>query len=279
MMISTAFSLPGRIVLLLCLAAFLSLAANSQTVTPKPDSTAAANEKSEQIIKRAIEVLGGANFLNVRTVVGRGFFTSYHEGISQLPARFLDYIYYPDRERTEFTGGGIRTIQTNVGSTGWVFDGATKNISDQQGPQIEDFKRGLRTSVENLLRGWWQKEGGKVVYVGRREAGLAKRNETVRLTYPDGFWVEYEFGAKDGMPAKIIYKRSRKNPDSGDVEETTEEDRLEKPITIDGITAPWVIDHFVNGTQITRINYESIQYNQTLADSLFAKPDNIKSIK
>jgi hypothetical protein len=279
MRINTAFRLPGRIVLLLCLAAFLSLAANSQTVTPKPDSTAAANEKSEQIIKRAIEVLGGANYLNVRTVVGRGFFTSYHEGISQLPARFLDYISYPDRERTEFTGGGIRTIQTNVGSTGWVFDGATKNISDQQGPQIEDFKRGLRTSVENLLRGWWQKEGGKVVYVGRREAGLAKRNETVRLTYPDGFWVEYEFGAKDGMPAKIIYKRSRKNPDSGDVDETTEEDRLEKPITIDGVTAPWVIDHFVNGTQITRINYESIQYNQTLADSLFAKPDNIKNIK
>ena len=166
-----------------------------------------------------------------------------------------------------------------MGSTGWVFDGATKNISDQQGPQIEDFKRGLRTSVENLLRGWWQKEGGKVVYVGRREAGLAKRNETVRLTYPDGFWVEYEFGAKDGMPAKIIYKRSRKNPDSGDVEETNEEDRLEKPIALDGVTAPWVIDHFVNGTQITRINYESIQYNQTLADSLFAKPDNVKSIK
>jgi hypothetical protein len=279
MRVNSAFRLPGRIGLLLCLVAFLSLAANSQTVTPKPDSTASANEKSEQIIKRAIEVLGGANYLNVRTVVGRGFFTSYHEGISQLPARFLDYISYPDRERTEFTGGGIRTIQTNVGSTGWVFDGATKNISDQQGPQIEDFKRGLRTSVENLLRGWWQKEGGKVVYVGRREAGLAKRNETVRLTYPDGFWVEYEFGAKDGMPAKIIYKRSRKNPDSGDVEETNEEDRLEKPITIDGVTAPWVIDHFVNGTQITRINYESIQYNQTLADSLFAKPDNVKSIK
>jgi len=270
-------SFPGRIVLLLYLAAFLPLTVNSQTVTPKPDST--ADEKSEQIIKHAIEVLGGVNYLNVRTIVGRGFFTSYHEGISQLPARFLDYISYPDRERTEFTGGGIRTIQTNVGSTGWLFDGATKNISDQQGPQIEDFKRGIRTSVESLLRGWWQKEGGKVVYVGRREAGLAKRNETLRLTYPDGFWVEYEFGAKDGMPAKIIYKRNRKNPDSGDMDETTEEDRLQKPIIIDGVTAPWVIDHFVNGTQITRINFESVQYNQTLPDSLFAKPDSVKSIK
>ena len=113
----------------------------------------------------------------------------------------------------------------------------------------------------------------------RREAGLARRNETVRLTYPDGFWIEYEFAAKEGVPAKIIYKRSRKNPDSGDVEETNEEDRLAKPITIDGVTAPWVIDHFTNGTQTTRINYESVQYNQALPDSLFAKPANIKAIK
>jgi len=257
----------------------LVIMASAQTPAGKPAAAGSADEKSEQIIKRAIEAVGGDSYLNVRTIIGRGFFTSFKEGISQIPARFLDYLAYPDRERTEFTGAGIRTIQTNVGNTGWLFDGATKNISDQQGPQIEDFKRGLRTSVENLLRGWWQKDGGKVTYVGRREAGLAKRNETVRLTYPDGFWIEYEFGAKDGMPAKIIYKRSRKNPDSGDVEETTEEDRLEKPITIAGVTAPWVIDHFVEGKQVTRINYESIQYNQPLADSLFAKPDNVKSIK
>ena len=49
---------------------------------------------------RAIEVLGGANYLNVKNVIGRGFFTIIHEGESQLPQRFLDYIVYPDRERT-----------------------------------------------------------------------------------------------------------------------------------------------------------------------------------
>jgi hypothetical protein len=285
MMIRTGNWILRQTVLLSCLALLFIAAANGQTPTPtptptpSPPPTAATREKAEQIIKRATEVLGGTSYLNLRTIVGRGFFTSFQQGISQVPARFLDYIAYPDRERTEFVNEGFRTIQTNVGDTGWLFDGATKNISDQQTPQIEDFKRTMRTSVENLLRGWWQKEGGTINYVGRREAGLAKRNETVRLTYPNGFWIEYEFGAKDGMPAKIIYKRSRKNPDTGDSEETTEEDRLEKPITIDGVTAPWVIDHFVNGTQTTRINYESIQYNQTLPDSLFAKPANIKAIK
>ncbi|MFN2533361.1 MAG: hypothetical protein ABR555_18920 [Pyrinomonadaceae bacterium] len=247
--------------------------------TPKITSATGSDEKPQQIIQKAIEVLGGSNYLNVKTVTGRGFFTTYEEGISQIPARFVDYIAYPDRERTEFSAAGIRTIQTNTGSTGWLYDGGVKKLSDQSPGQVEDFKRTMRTSVENLLRGWWQQDGGHIVYVGRREAGLAKRNETIRLTYSDGFWIEYEFGAKDGLPAKISYKRARKNPDSGDMEETTEVDQLLKPITVDGVTAPWVIDHFVNGKQTTRINYESIQFNQPLPDSLFAKPDSVKSIK
>lgn len=228
---------------------------------------------------RAIEVLGGANYLNVKTTIGKGFFTPMNDGVSQLPQRFLDYIVYPDRERTEFTSLGIKTIQTNTGDTGWMFDGAVKKIKDQSPAQIEDFKRVMRTSLENLLRGWWQKEGGKIVYVGRREAGLAKRNETIRLIYPSGFWIEYEFGARDGIPAKVIYKRTRKNPDTGDEVETTEEDQLLRFITVQGITAPWVIDHFINGKQVTRINYEDVKYNQPVDDALFAKPTDIKKIK
>ncbi|HEV7797805.1 MAG TPA: hypothetical protein VGO73_06605 [Pyrinomonadaceae bacterium] len=250
-------------------------AAKETHAKPSPENVA----KAEAIISRGIEVLGGNAYLNVQTVVGRGFFTTFSEGISQIPARFLDYIAYPDRERTEFTGDGIRVIQTNTGETGWLFDGATKSLSDMKGAQIEDFKRSMRTSVENLLRGWWKKENATLSYVGRREAGLARRNETVRLTYPDGFWIEYEFAAKEGLPAKVIYKISKKKPDSDVSEESTEEDRLAKPITISGITAPWVIDHYINGTQTSRISYEGIEYNRPLADSVFAKPANIKSLK
>ena len=240
---------------------------------------ASIDDKSQQVIDHAIEALGGANYLNVQTVTAKGFYTTFRDGMSQLPARFLDYIAYPDRERTEFTGAGIRTIQTNVGDTGWMFDGAVKKISEQTPAQVEDFKRTMKTGLENLLRGWWKKEGGKITYAGRREAGLAKRNETIRLTYPDGFWIEYEFGAKDFLPAKIIYKRSRKDPDTGDMVEMTEEDQLLRFIAIEGVTAPWVVDHFVNGKQTSRLNYEQVQYNQRFPDTLFAKPDNVKSIK
>lgn len=237
------------------------------------------DEKSQQIIDHAVEALGGQRYLNIQSELGKGFYTTYNDGMSQIPSRFVDYLAYPDRERTDFTSGGVRQIQTNVGETGWLFDGRVKKISDQTPDQVENFKFAMKTRFENLLRGWWKKEGGKVTYVGRREAGLAKRNETVRLTYPDGFWIEFEFGAKDFLPAKILYKRTRKDPDSGDEVEVNEEDRIMRFIAVDGVNAAWVIDRYVNGKQISRINYESLQYNPQFADSLFAKPADVKSIK
>src|SRR5688572_29411838 len=79
-------------------------------------------EKAEEIIKRGIEAVGGAAYLNVQNVVRRGFSTSYQDGISQLPTRFIDYIAYPDKERTEFFNSGIRVVQANTGATGWLYD-------------------------------------------------------------------------------------------------------------------------------------------------------------
>ena len=107
--------------------------------TPAPPSappSVSVDEKSQQIIDHAIEVVGGQKYLGVQTVIGKGFYTTFKDGMSQLPARFLDYISYPDSERTEFTGAGIKTIQTNAGDTGWTFDGAVKKISDQSPAQV-----------------------------------------------------------------------------------------------------------------------------------------------
>ena len=251
---------------------------SSQNAGPGALMTQQTHDKAEQIVKRGIEAVGGSNYLSVRTVIGRGFFTEFKDGAPTVPAKFVDYTIYPDKERTEFTSGGIRTIQTNSTGKGWVFDGATKNLKDQNATQLEGFKTAMRASIDNLLRGWWRKEGATLSYAGRHEAGLGRRNEAVRVTYPDAFWVEFEFGAKDGLPAKLVYTRRQKNADTDEMEEVTEEDRLQKPITIDGVTTPFVIDHFRKGVQTSRVNYESIEFNRPLADSLFEKPASIKRL-
>ena len=236
----------------------------------KPPDT----EKAEQVLQHAIEAMGASTYLNVNSVIGRGLFTQYKEGQSGIPAAFIDYIIFPDHERTEFKSQEGRIIQTNTGDTGWLYDGAAKSLKDMTKLQVEDFKRGMRSSVDYLLRGFWRKEGAKLSYAGRREAGLAKRNEAVRLTYPDGYTVDFEFGAKDYLPMKILYKR--KNADG---EEVAEEDRLGQHLKIAGVTTPFVIDHYAAGMQTSRINYQSVEFNTSIPDKLFARPANAKAVK
>lgn len=271
-----------------CLAAFPALSQSSKTPQPSPtpapttapttrpqqQPASAIEEKAEKILQRAVTAMGGNAYLNVHSSIGRGLFTPYHEGTSTLPSSFIDYIIYPDKERTEFRSSGSKIIQTNAGATGWIYDGAARTIKDMTPAQVADFKLAMRTNVDNMLRGQWRKEGAKITYLGRREAGLARRNEAVRVTYPDDFVVDFEFSAQDGLPAKTLYKRT-----NADGEEIAEEDRLAQFVNTDGISSPFVIDHYTTGIQASRINYQSIEFNTTILDTLFAKPASIKAIK
>lgn len=233
------------------------------------------DEKAEAIVKKAIQRLGGERYLAVKTSVGRGNFTLMKENEATLPMPFIDYIVYPDKERTEFKSGGVRDIQTNVGDTGWLYNSANKSIKDQTPEQIADFKNGIRRSLDYFLRGEWRKEkDAKLEYVGRREASLGRRNEVVRLTYTDGTSIEFEFAATDGTPAKSIYKR--RNVDGT---ETKEEDRYAQFIEVNGVLAPFIIDHYRDGKQTSRINYESIEFNVAVPEALFVKPTDPKKVK
>jgi len=265
--------LAGLVVAILLLALAPASLAQDEKPSPSP------NEKAVQIVQRALKVVGGDPYLQVKTQIGRGFFTEFHDGVSGIPIKFLDYIAYPDKERTEFTGGGARTVQTNFRGGGWIYDGAALTLKDQTAAQLEEFKLVTRVTLENLLRGWWREQGATLSYAGRREASIGRRNEAVRLTYADGFWVEYEFAADDGMPAKVLYQRKQKNRDTEEEEVIKEEDWLHKLVTIEGIAAFLIIDHYRNGIQTSRIAYVTVEFNKPIADALFAKPASIKAIK
>jgi hypothetical protein len=264
-------------IFLFCLTSLTALAQTDKAATAAKQTATATDEKvekAEKIIESAIAVMGGSAYLNVRSSVGRGLFTQYKEGQAGLPSTFIDYVIFPDKERTEFRSSSGRIVQTNTGDTGWIYDGAAKTLKDMSKAQVEDFKLAVRSSIDNLLRGFWRKEGAKLSYVGRREAGLARRNEVVRLTYADGYTVDFEFGAKDSLPMKILYKR--KNAEG---EETAEEDRLAQHVKVEGAIVPFVIDHYSAGAQTSRINYQSIEFNGAIAETLFARPASVKAVK
>lgn len=248
-----------------CLSAF----SQDDAAAVKPD----LKEKAEAVLQKAIKNLGGDKYLQVKTQIGRGKFSVMREGTVISFQSFIDVIVFPDKERTEFKGGGVKSVQTNVGSTGWTFDGDAELIKIQDEKQIADFRRGIRVSLDHLLRGSWRNDA-VLSYVGKRAATLGKRNDVVKLTYKDGLIVEFEFAAEDGLPQKAIY--SRKNADD---EEIKEEDRYAQFVDVGGIKSPFIIDRFVKGVQSSRINYETIEFNKIIPDSIFAKPSNPKELK
>jgi outer membrane lipoprotein-sorting protein len=231
------------------------------------------DEKAEAIIKRAIEKLGGEKYLGVKTVYGKGQFTLMKEDGKSLPSKFVDIMVFPNKERTEFKSLGEKTIQTNYDDKGWIFDSSANAINDQKPDAIENFNQTLRVSLDSLLRGYWRGKG-TVSYAGKREASLGKRNEVIKLRYDDGFTIEFEFAATDGLPMKAKFTRL-----SSEKEELKEEDRYAQFVENQGVWSPFIIDHFTNGSQVSRINYESVVYNKPIPDSVFSKPTNLKELK
>lgn len=247
---------------------FNPAAAHAQGAKPSED------EKALAVLARAFEVMGGRAYTDVKSITSSGYYTPFQGGVGDLPLKFQDYKVFPDRERTEFSGASSKSVQVNVRDGGWIADLKTKKITDITSQDAEDFRLLLRTSLDGVLRGWWRSEGATLAYAGRREAGLARRNEAVRLKYPDGFEVEFEFDAKEGLPSKVKY---RKQNEAG--EQVEEEDRYAQFQTIGAARTPYIIDHYRAGVQSSRVNYEKVDFNLAVPDALFAKPDDIKKVK
>src|SRR5688572_6943225 len=249
------------------LIAFFALAA---CVSAQPAST---ETQADAIVQKAVLKLGADKYKNVYSQIGRGNFSILKDGVNVSVQTFVDVIVFPDKERTEFKVAGVKSVQTNTGVTGWVFDGDQELIKVQTEKQVQNFRRGIRTSLDNLLRGYW-KGAAELTYIGRRPGTLGMRNDAIKLTYKDGFVVEFEFSSDDGTPVKAIYK----TVGSGG-ETVKDEDRYAQFVDTRGITAPYVVDRFTNGKHISRINFLTIEYNKRIPDSIFAKPSDPKELK
>lgn len=241
----------------------ISIAVNGQ-----PDGAA----KARAVVDKAVQFMGGERYLQVKTQVGKGRFTLINDRGIYSSQTFVDVIAFPDKERTDFKGGGSRSIQTNDGSTGWIYDSDLDVVKDQTPVQVENFRQGIRSSLDNVLRGYW-KGDAEMTYVGKRPGTLGKRNDVVRLTYKDGFSVEFEF-ADDGTPQKALFKRT-----NAAGEEVKEEDRYAMFIDVAGVKAPLVVDRYTDGKQASRINYESVVFDKPVPASIFARPASPKEAK
>src|SRR5215217_7008791 len=161
----------------------LAFFALSASVTAQ---SATAENQADSIVQKAVQKLGGDKYKSVYSQIGRGNFSILKDGVNVSVQTFVDVIVFPDKERSEFKAAGVKSVQTNTGATGWVFDGDQELIKVQTEKQVANFQRGLRTSLDNLLRGYWRGDA-ELTYIGQRQGTLGKRNDAVKLAYKDGF--------------------------------------------------------------------------------------------
>jgi hypothetical protein len=239
--------------------------------TPAQEDNEAA--KAEALIRGAIQARGGDAYLKIRTAVSHGQYTPYDKGVSTIPRPFVDYIVYPDRERTEFDKGDHKYIQTNAGNEGWIYDATQKMIRPQTEDQVKDFKQGLRADLDYLLRQGWQEAGAKLVYIGRREVQHNVFSEAVRIDFADGYSVTLHFDTRTKLPLLTEYKKT--------TEEGTGQYQLWYFSWLDyaGIKAPRIQDLYRDGKQLSRVYVETVSFNTEVPDKLFLKPASIKEVK
>ncbi|MFV0389690.1 MAG: hypothetical protein ACK5NT_13145 [Pyrinomonadaceae bacterium] len=229
-------------------------------------------KSADAIIAKAVQNLGGSSYLNVTSVISEGSLSMLQNGVNSSYQTFTDVIVFPDRERTDFSEGGSRTIQVNTGEKGWIFEEKFESFRDQDEKGIAAFNIGLRSHYDFLLRGKFR-QVAQLSYVGKRAAEVGRRNEVLKLTFADGFEVEYEFSF-NGMPAKTIY-RTKLSDDSYKTEET----RYNRFVNYQGIQTPTIVDRYSDDKYIYRISFEKITYNKKVDDAIFTKPESIKKIK
>ena len=202
-------------------------------------------------------------------------YTPFQKGISQSPVQFIDWIVHPDKERTEFGKGKKknRTIQVNVGSTGWIYDGEAETLKDQSDKQIQDHLEGLEFDIDRLLRAAAKGDGVEVGYAGREETRPGERANAIAIRLKSDRTAYLVLDSQTHLPISLSYEKTE---DSGLVKR---EIRYAQFVDYDGVKFPNIVDFYRDSIQTGRINIETIKLNTPVSNELFAKPASAKAIK
>ena len=231
------------------------------------------NARAGELIRNAIQARGGPPYLNIKTMVSKGEYTPFDKGVKTLPDDFLDYIVYPDKDRTEFGKGGRRKIQTNSGDSGWLYDAEAKLIKDQTEQQIKEYRQTARYDLDNLLRRGWKEPGAKLVYLGRREAWKDTFSEAVRIDFSDGATATIHFDTRTRLPLAVEFKVVTEDKPKN------EQVRYYQWLDYDGVKFPKIQDTYLDGVQTARVYYDSVSFNASIPPKLFDKPASPKEVK
>ena len=226
-------------------------------------------EAIQKLFQDAIQAMGGDAFLKVTDMVSEGQYFEFNSaGASSIPIKYSDYTKLPDKSRFE-VGNRKRDLDITVfnleKNEGWRLEGQ-KGTRDATPDEMEDFRKAVKHSIDNIFRFRYKDPENKLFYLGPGE-GADFTLDMIKILDPENDEITIYFDRVSKLPAKT---ESRAVNKKGVRQRIVEE--YSQWHVIQGINTPMRIDESVNGRRSSQQFVLKINYNNNLPDSFFSKP-------
>jgi len=242
---------------------------------------AQTNQKGKQVVAKAVEALGGRNFLTMHNRVHTGrAYSFYRDQLSGLDIATL-YTEYLDskppkdgvavREREAF-GKKQESSLLFLPDQGFqlTFRGA-RPVPD------ETWRRYLRSTLTNvfyILRERWNDPRMFYDFV-REDVLISTHVNIVDITDPEQHTVRVYFDYNTSLPIRQEYSEW----DPVGQQRSTEVTEYSKYRDVSGVQLPFVTERFRNGEKIFQLFSDNVQVNQTIPPGTFELPPGVKMLK
>ena len=235
--------------------------AQEQTEVLMPEQSAA---KAKELIQKAVQALGGSEYLAVRDATCWGRIGSFgHSGDLMGYEKFIDYSKLPDKDRSENLPKR-NIIEIKNGDKGWVLDRG--GVSDADEVSIAEFQEDIKTDIDNVLRDRWKEPGTILRYLGPDVVDL-KEADWIEFVDNENRSIRIAFAKSTHLPLrKVLVTR---DPGTRMRSETIEYYSNYHPIG--GVIQPFQVTRERNGQKIYQAFIEECKFNTNPSDSLFTK--------
>ena len=221
-----------------------------------------AQSRPNQVLDEMIQSLGGPVFLDVKEIHASGRFFSFSRGELSGSDVYVDYIKFPDMERTEFGRVRNKSITINKGNEGWKIE-VKKEPEPQSTAQVQEFLTNFKTSFDYVLR-FAVKHPQTTIQNLSSEIIDFKRTDVVELRDAAKNRIRFYIDRDNKLPVKMQVRRTN--------ESAVQEELYNNWHKFQGVMTPLLVTRFTDRVKTMEIRAEAVSYNSGLSDSLFEAP-------